>query len=180
MTIAPTIETERLILRPNRAEDFEAYAAFYATERATLRGGVKSRDEAWVQFAAEIGHWTLRGYGFWAVEEKATGAYVGQVGCYYPEGWAQPEIGWLMMAGFEGKGYAYEAALCARAYAYDVLGWEQAASCISVGNDRSIRLAERMGAVLDRMHPRDGKPDQYVYIHPAPGSASGAALEALQ
>lgn len=168
MTIAPVIETDRLILRPNRAEDFDAYAAFYATERARLRGGVKTRAQAWIQFAAEIGHWSLRGYGFWAVEDKATGAYCGQVGLWNPEGWAEPEIGWLMMEGFEGKGYAHEAALRARAYAYDTLGWTRAASCISEGNDRSIRLAERLGATLDRRFPRDGMPDHLVYIHPAP------------
>ena len=168
MTVAPVIETERLILRPNRAEDFDAYAAFYATDRARLRGGVKTRAQAWIQFAAEIGHWSLRGYGFWAVENKAAGAYCGQVGLWNPEGWAEPEIGWLMMEGFEGKGYAHEAALRARAYAYDTLGWTRAASCISEGNDRSIRLAERMGATFDRRFPRDGMPDHLVYIHPAP------------
>lgn len=168
MTVAPVIETERLILRPNRPEDFDAYAAFYATDRARLRGGVKTRAQAWIQFAAEIGHWSLRGYGFWAVEDKATGAYCGQVGLWNPEGWAEPEIGWLMMEGFEGKGYAHEAALRARAYAYNTLGWTRAASCISEGNDRSIRLAERMGATFDRRFPRDGMPDHLVYIHPAP------------
>ena len=168
MTVAPVIETERLILRPNRPEDFDAYAAFYATDRARLRGGVKTRAQAWIQFAAEIGHWSLRGYGFWAVENKAAGAYCGQVGLWNPEGWAEPEIGWLMMEGFEGKGYAHEAALRARAYAYNTLGWTRAASCISEGNDRSIRLAERMGATFDRRFPRDGMPDHLVYIHPAP------------
>ena len=168
MTVAPVIETERLILRPNRPEDFDAYAAFYATDRARLRGGVKTRAQAWIQFAAEIGHWSLRGYGFWAVENKAAGAYCGQVGLWNPEGWAEPEIGWLMMEGFEGKGYAHEAALRARAYAYDTLGWTRAASCISEGNDRSIRLAERMGATFDRRFPRDGMPDHLVYIQPAP------------
>ncbi|MEM8752318.1 MAG: GNAT family N-acetyltransferase, partial [Pseudomonadota bacterium] len=106
MTVAPVICTERLTLRPNRPEDFEAYAAFYASDRALLRGGIKSRADAWIQFAAEIGHWSLRGYGFWAVEETASGAYCGQVGLWNPEGWAAPEVGWLMMEGFEGKGYA--------------------------------------------------------------------------
>ena len=168
MTVAPVIETERLILRPNRADDFDAYAAFYATDRARLRGGVKTRAQAWIQFAAEIGHWSLRGYGFWAVEDKATGAYCGQVGLWNPEGWAEPEIGWLMMEGFEGKGYAYEAALRARAYAYETLGWTEAASCISEGNDRSIRLAERMGARYERRFPRENMPDHLVFVHPAP------------
>ncbi len=168
----PVIETERLILRPNREADFEHYAAFYASERARLRGGLKTRPQAWIQFAAEIGHWALRGYGFWAVEEKATGAYCGQVGLWNPEGWAAPEIGWLVVEHAEGRGVAYEAALRARDYAYRILGWREAASCISEGNDRSIRLAERMGARFDRRFPREGMPDHLVYLHPA--------LEALQ
>ena len=164
----PTIETERLILRPNREADFEPYAAFFETERAVMRGGKKTRPEAWIQFAAEIGHWSLRGYGFWAVEEKATGLYCGQVGLWNPDGWAEPEVGWMMTPEAEGRSIAYEAAVRARAYAYDTLGWTRAASCISIGNDRSIRLAERLGATFDRVFPREGKQDQVVYLHPSP------------
>lgn len=164
----PVIETERLILRPNRAEDFEHYAAFYASDRALLRGGIKTRAQAWIQFAAEIGHWTLRGFGFWAVEEKATGAYCGQVGLWHPEEWAAPEVGWMVIETAEGRGIAYEAALRSRSYAYETLGWEVVSSCISVGNERSIRLAERLGARFDRIHPRVGLPDHLVYVHPQP------------
>jgi len=172
MTAIPTLETERLILRPNRAGDFEAYAAFYETERSRLRGGPKGRYEAWVQFAAEVGHWQLRGYGFWAVEDKATGAYCGQVGLWNPEGWPAPEVGWLVFAEHEGKGIAYEAACRARDHAYRTLGWPEVASCISDGNARSVALAERMGCRLDRRHPRPGKPDALVYIHPKPKGAA--------
>lgn len=168
MTPIPTIETERLILRPNRAEDFEPFAAFYASDRARFRGGVLDRPQAFRQFTAEIGHWSVRGYGFWAVEDKATGAYCGQVGHWNPEGWPAPEVGWLMMAGSEGKGFAYEAALRARAYAYDTLGWTSVVSCITDGNERSIRLAERMGARLARRAERPGLPDQLIYVHPGP------------
>ncbi len=167
----PVIETARLILRPNRPGDFEHYAAFYATDRAKLRGGIKTRAQAWIQFAAEIGHWPLRGFGFWAVEETATGAYCGQVGLWNPEGWAAPEVGWLVVGEAEGKGIAYEAALRARAYAYETLGWDVVSSCISEGNERSIRLAERMGARFDRRFPREGLPDHLVYVHPAPEAA---------
>jgi RimJ/RimL family protein N-acetyltransferase len=173
VTAAPPLQTARLRLRPNRPQDFEAYAAFYASDRSRLRGfGPKSRQEAWIQFAAEIGHWALRGYGFWAVEEKATGAYCGQVGLWNPEGWPAPEVGWMVWAEHEGKGYAYEAACRARQYAFDTLAWTDVASCISDGNTRSIRLAERMGARLDRRVPRPGRPDALVYLHPKPVGAS--------
>lgn len=165
---APVIETERLLMRPNREEDFEAFAAFYASDRARLRGGIKTRWQAWMQFAAEIGHWSLRNYGFWAVEEKATGMYCGQVGLWNPEGWPEPEVGWMLVAEAEGRGIAFEAALRARDYAYHTLNWTRLASCISQGNERSIRLADRMGATFDRRVPYKGIPDHLVYLHPTP------------
>ena len=168
MTNIPVLETERLILRANRLADFEAYARFYTTDRAAYRGGIKTRTQAFLMFAAEVGHWSLRGYGMWALEERASGAYCGQVGLWNPEGWPAPEVGWLLMEGFEGRGYALEAALRARDYAYDVLGWTELASCIYVGNDSSIRLAERMGALVEARVPREGRPDMLIYRHPGP------------
>jgi RimJ/RimL family protein N-acetyltransferase len=72
------------------------------------------------------------------------------------------------MNGFEGRGYAREAAIRARAYAYDTLGWNEIASCIYEGNHSSIRLGERMGAHVERRMKRDGRPDMLVYRHPSP------------
>jgi len=168
MIAIPVIETERLILREPRPSDFETYAAFYQTERSHLRGGPLGRDEAWKAFAAEIGHWHLRGYGFWAVDEKASGAFCGMVGLYNPEGWPEPEVGWLVWEPYEGKGIAREAAIRARAFAYHTLGWERIVSCIAPGNERSVKLAERLGAKFDRRIPRTGRPDLLVYAHPGP------------
>ena len=74
------------------------------------------------------------------------------------------------MDGFEVRGYALEAAIPARAYAYETLGWTEIASCIPDGNHRSIRLAERMGARLKRRVERDGRPDMLVYSHPGPAT----------
>ena len=170
MIDVPLLETERLILREIRPEDFESYATFYQSERSNLRGGPLSRIEAWAAFAAEIGHWVLRGYGFWSIDEKASGAYCGMVGLYYPEAWPAPEVGWLVWAEHEGKGIAREAAIRARDYAFEVLGWPQVVSCIAEGNHRSIKLAERLGATLDRRVLRSDRPDLLVYVHPTPES----------
>lgn len=164
----PTIESDRLILRPVREGDFEPYAAFYETERSRGRGGPLTRSYAWDMFAAEIGHWYLRGYGFWAVDEKESGECCGLVGLYYPEGWPAPEVGYLVWESHEGKGIAYEASLRARDYAFEELGWQQIVSCILDGNTRSINLAERMGATFDRRVPRNGARDLLVYLHPEP------------
>ena len=167
----PTLETERLILRANRLEDFEAFAAFCDSPRAELRGGRRNRLEAFRALAAEVGHWALRGYGWWAIEVKDGGAYAGQAGLYYPDGWPEAEIGWLVYEGFEGKGIAYEAALRVRRYAFEDLGWTRLTSCIRPENERSIALATRMGAVFERDDLIAGEIPCKVYVHPRPETA---------
>jgi len=174
MTQIPTLETSRLILREHRAADFEPLAAFYAdTERSVGFGGPLSRDDAWRWLASSIGHWQLRGYGFWSVEEKATGLFAGLVGLWSPEGWPEPEIGWILTAPAEGRGIAYEAAQCARDYTFNVLGWTTLTSNIIPGNTRSIALAERLGATLDGSYYNDHMGGEVlVYRHPAPKAVS--------
>ena len=135
--VAPVLTTERLTLRAQTPSDAEAHAAFYGSVRSAGMGGPLDRPQAWRQFAAELGHWLLRGYGFWMVEVTETGQTVGQVGFWNPDGWTEVEMGWAMFEGSEGKGYAYEAALTARAYAYDTLGWGPLTSVIVPGNTRS-------------------------------------------
>ena len=172
----PVIETERLILRGPRAEDFEVEAAFFASERSSFVGGPMPREAAWRAFAAACGHWMLRGYGFWALEDKATGAYLGRVGLWFPEGWPEPEIGWTLSGrDVEGRGFALEAAVAARRYAYGPLNWATAISLIDPANARSVLLAERLGARLegDFRHERFGA--MQVYRHPSPAELEAAA-----
>jgi RimJ/RimL family protein N-acetyltransferase len=165
----PVLTTARLTLRAPQAGDFEAIADFLGSERARYVGGQRSRREAWRTLAMHLGHWTLRGYGMWGVEETATGAYVGEVGLHNPEGCIAAEIGWwVVVPAQEGKGFAYEAAVAARRYAYGVAGWREAFSVIDPENVRSIRLAERLGATLDREVGADAGGPALVYRHPAP------------
>ena len=146
------LETERLRLRLFRAEDLEPYAAMcadpevmrYVGERGTL-----GREDAWDEMAALAGHWHLRGYGMWAVEERETGSFVGRVGLHYPEGWPDHEVAWALARPFWGKGYAAEAARAALGEAFGRLGWPRAISLIHPANTRSVRLAERLGEHLD-------------------------------
>ena len=146
---APILETERLLLRPYRLEDFEQFAALYASPRSIHVDGPVSRADAWTLFAAAAGRWSLVGYGAWAIERRESGTCVGVISLNYPVDVPERELGWLLWGGFEGKGYAIEAAIRARAFAFDELGWSTAVSYIARGNDRSIRLATRMGAELD-------------------------------
>ena len=159
--VVPTLETERLLLRPFRAEDIDAYAALCADPevmRYLGTGSVLSRVEAWRHMAMLVGHWQLRGFGTWALEERATGAFIGRVGLHLPEGWPDKEIGWTIVRSHWGKGLAFEAAQAALAHAFLSLDWPRIVSMIHPANAASIRLAERLGERLDRELELQGQP----------------------
>lgn len=146
----PRLETENLMLRAGTANDLDALAAFFASPRSFYVGGPKTRNESWRALAAGLGHWALRGYGMWHLEEKSSGLSVGSVGIINHEGWDEPELGWNVFEGFEGKGYAYEAAFTSRAYAAEQFGLDGVISYIDAKNTRSLALAKRLGATFER------------------------------
>lgn len=164
----PVIETDRLRLRAPSIDDLAAETAFFATERSTGVGGPKAEWEVFRVLAVILGHWVMRGYGFWAVDEKATGLYCGRVGLWYPMEWPEPEVGWSLMEQAEGRGIAREAALAARNYAYATLGWTTLISLILPGNERSVALAQRLGAWQEGEydHPTHGRVP--LWRHPGP------------
>jgi RimJ/RimL family protein N-acetyltransferase len=164
------LETERLRLRQWRQEDIGPFAEFCASE-ATARfvGGACSRDDAWRRMAMFLGHWALRGYGNWVMEERASGAFAGYGGLWSPLGWPEPEIMWGLRSAFHGRGYATEAARAARDVAYRQLGWTTAVSYIAPENLPSQRVAERLGAKLRGSIELRGS-QVGVYRHPGPNS----------
>ncbi len=145
----PTLETERLTLRAPRPSDLAPYTAFLATEESRFVGGPLDAEHAWRSMAISIGCWGLRGFGEFAVEEKSSGAFVGMVGPWYPRGWPEAEIAWIILPQFQRRGYGAEAASRTLAYAYEELGWQTAISCIDAENTASIRLAESLGATCE-------------------------------
>jgi RimJ/RimL family protein N-acetyltransferase len=167
MSPDPRLETERLILRPlDGARDFEPLAAMMADEQtARFIGGVQERAAAWRSMCAIIGHWQVRGYGFFAVEDKATGEFLGRVGPWYPEGWPAPEVGWTIRRDAWGKGYASEAATAAIDWAFDHLKWSAVIHVIEPANTPSIGVAIRLGSVrtghIDRLPPFGFAADLY-------------------
>ena len=170
----PTLETERLILRGPRPSDAPAFMEFYATERAQFVGGPMQPWQSWGFFGTEMGHWIMRGFGMYVVTLKADDRPLGIVGHWYPQGWSEKEVGWVLFdASTEGQGIAFEAARACIAQAWDDLGWETIVSYIATENTRSIALAERLGAVLDP-EAEQPKPDSVclVYRHPKPGVAA--------
>ncbi|MEM7171914.1 MAG: GNAT family N-acetyltransferase [Pseudomonadota bacterium] len=162
----PNIESKRLIFREfQEARDFEAYAKFYATDQTKYYGGPLDRALAWRAAAAMMGHWIIRGFGTWAVEEKATGDFCGMIGLWHPEGWPEREITWSVVPEKQGKGIAYEGALRVRQYAYENLGWDVCHSCILEGNAASINLAEKLGATLERKKVNPDRGTFLIYRH---------------
>ncbi len=163
------IETDRLILRLPEARDIDAYVAFLTdAQRANGFGAEPDRPRAWRWFALNIGHWALHGYGYFTMELKETGTACGMTGIWNPEGWPEPELGWVVFDGFEGRGIAHEGAACARAWAYDALGFTTLTSNIVPGNTRSVRLAERLGARFERSYVNVQMGEDMLYRHPGP------------
>lgn len=130
-----------------RDSDTDAYAEMVADPEVMrfLGGKTMSREEAWRSMAMLAGHWQLRGYGFWAVEERASGELVGRVGCWRPEGWPGLEVGWTLRRASWGRGYATEAARASLEYAFEKLNQTRVISLIAPENVASIRVAERLG-----------------------------------
>ena len=146
MTDIPVLETERLVMRSFRREDFAPMAAFFADERSIYYGGPLSGGDAWRRLATYAGQWVLNGYGEWALENKATGSFVGFCGPWHPADLPEPEIAWALLPEHYGKGYAFEAAARALRYVYEELKWPTVMSLIEPDNAPPIRLAERLGA----------------------------------
>jgi RimJ/RimL family protein N-acetyltransferase len=145
----PILETERLQLRAFRLSDFDDYAAMCGDPEVTRYLMTRfDREQSWRHLAFLVGHWVLRGYGMWAVEEKGTGAFVGRIGFAEPEGWPGFELAWTLVRPFWGRGYATEGARAALAYGFNVLRKARVVSLIHPENQASIRLAGRLGESL--------------------------------
>ncbi|HKC63334.1 MAG TPA: GNAT family N-acetyltransferase [Pyrinomonadaceae bacterium] len=146
-----TLETERLILREWRESDFEPYSKICADAEVMryLGGKAFTRLEAWRHMAFFVGHWQLRGYGHWVIEERASGKMIGRLGFLYPEGWPAFEIGWTLARDSWGKGYATEGARRALQFAFTEMGRDHVISLIHPENRASIRVAERLGEKVE-------------------------------
>jgi RimJ/RimL family protein N-acetyltransferase len=146
-TDLPTLETERLILRPPRIEDFDAYACFMADEASTeFLGGVQSRCDAWRGFCQIAGAWHLQGFSMFSLISKENGEWIGRVGPWMPEGWPGPEVGWGILPSYANSGYATEAAAATIDWAFDHLGWDEVIHAIDLDNHASAAVATKLGS----------------------------------
>lgn len=169
----PVLTTERLVLRAPQAGDWPVWREFALGPRSAWVGGpMVGPGIAWRAFGHIIGHWVLRGYGLFTVTDRDSGAVLGSVGPWFPDGWPEHEIGWtLWNAEAEGRGIAHEAALASRDFAARNLGWKTAVSYILPANDRSAALARRLGAAVDAGAAHPGTEPCTVWRHPAEAMA---------
>jgi RimJ/RimL family protein N-acetyltransferase len=144
----PTIATERLVLRPFREDD--AAALFEISQDPDVMRfigirGIPTAEDCWRSVAGWIGHWVLRGYGQWAVEERSSGRFIGRLGVINPVNWPGPEIGYMLGKPWWHRGYATEGARAAMDWAFTQIGFEELISIIDPANTASIGVATRLG-----------------------------------
>ena len=176
----PVLETRRLVLRGPEPQDYPNFKATFASYRSRFMGGPLNPYETWMLYAAEIGHWEIRGYGMWMIHDRETDNTLGMAGGWFPAAWPEREIAWIIWPNEAGHGYALEATHAVRSYLYADHGWTDAVSYIDPKNLDSIRLAERLGCVKDKDAATiDG--NDSVYRHPAPDRLkSGQLLDGIE
>ena len=149
----PVLETPRLRLRGHRVDDLDACSALWADTEVVRHttGKPQTREEVWFRILRYVGHWGLLGYGFWALEEKASGDFIGEVGfadfkrALDPPLGDTPEIGWILASSAHGKGYATEAVRAVIAWGDEHFGGVRTACLIHPDNAASIRVADKCG-----------------------------------
>lgn len=149
----PVLETARLRLRGHRVDDFETFAAIWGDPDVVryISGRPSTREESWLRLLRHPGLWVMLGYGYWAIEEKATGRLVGDIGygdfkrTMEPPLEGMPELGWVLAREAQGKGMAREALAAVLAWGRERFGTHRAACIIDPDNTASIRLAVGAG-----------------------------------
>ena len=171
MNAVPNIRTDRLILREHTLQDFDALHAMWS-EPAVYRhiiGRPSTREEAWSRLLRYSGHWRLLGYGYWAVEERATGNFVGEMGFadYHrdidPPINGRPELGWTLKTAVHRKGYATEALQSIAAWGDAHFAGKETSAMIAPENTASIRVAEKIGFVRKLETTYKGEPTLVFY-----------------
>jgi RimJ/RimL family protein N-acetyltransferase len=162
----PTLRTGRLVLRGPAIDDFSAYARLMASPRAAHMGGPFGTRGAWGLFCHGLALWRLFGHGALMIDLSATGECIGLVEINHGPLFPEKELGWQLYEGHEGNGYATEAARALRDWAFGTLGLRTLVSYIDPANSRSVAVAERLGAVIDRTALKQD-PDDLVYRHVA-------------
>ncbi len=179
----PVLATERLRLRGHGAGDFAPSAAMWADPLVTrhISGRGFSEEEVWSRLLRYVGHWALLGFGYWVVEERGTGRFVGEVGFadyrrqLVPALDGAPEIGWVLAPDAQGRGYATEAVRAAVAWGDTHFGATRTACIIHPDNAASVRVAVKCGYRANGTAAYKGEPVLLFVRDPERAPETGAA-----
>jgi RimJ/RimL family protein N-acetyltransferase len=170
----PTIHTERILLRASEPEDLDPYAAMNADlETMAHLGGPIDKVATWRLMASPLGHWHLRGFGMWAVQDRATGEFLGRAGLYEQHGWPGIEVAGSLKRTPWGAGLAIEAGQAVLDFAATVVQAPEVISVIRPENAASMKAAARLGLTYDRTEIV-GDIEQLIY-RTEPGWAQGSS-----
>jgi len=165
---APTIETERLLLRGIELRDLDYFERALSDPQVTEHiGGPNNRENAYRKMMTGCAFWTLTGIGMWAVEDKASGRAIGHMGFFdflrdlQPSILGEPEMGWIFASDGQGRGLAREACEAALDWFEQAFGKQEIPAIIALGNEPSMRLAERLGFVRQPDALFNGQPTSY-------------------
>lgn len=149
----PTLETSRLIIRAHTINDFSALKAMWTDPLVVkyISGLPSTEGQSWMRLMNYLGHWELMGYGYWAIIEKSSDTYIGDIGIadfkrdITPSISGTPEAGWVLSSAAQGKGYAHEALKAVLDWADKNLAHSSTVCIITKDNERSNLLAEKCG-----------------------------------
>ena len=158
MELIPVLETERLILSKHEVSDFKSLSRLWSTDSvAHFITGVPSTDrESWMRMLTYGGLWPLLGFGYWAVRDRVTGKYIGDLGfadfhrVVEPSVKGIPEAGWVIAPEHQGKGYATEAMQGALAWLKSQNKHQKSICFIEPSNEASLRVAQKLGYIPER------------------------------
>ncbi len=153
LAAAPILETERTLLRPHRLDDFDAYCAMWADPEVFrfIGGRARDREESWQRFLRHFGLWSLLGFGFWAVEDKVSHRFIGEVGFHdlkreiEPSIEGVPESGWALLPDVHGKGLATEIMRRVLAFGDETLRAPRTVCLVDPENVASLGVAHKCG-----------------------------------
>ena len=165
MTTAPTLTTDRLVLRHHKRADLPPLFDLLASERSRYMDGPFTKRDSWLLIASETGSWSLKGFGSWAITHGHTDECLGQIGLNQPAHFPEVELGWMLVEKAEGKGFAFEAAKTVLNWAKAHLSLTLLVSYIDPQNKRSLALAQKLGAEKDvSAPPPDGESKTTTWV----------------
>lgn len=166
----PTLETSRLRLRTHRPEDLPQCAAMWADPAVTryIGGEPCSEPRTWLRLLAYLGHWAAMGFGYWVMEDRGSGEFVGEIGFadfkrdIAPPMKGCPELGFALASRFHGKGYATEGAQAVVAWADASLAATRTVCLIDPQNLASLRVVEKCGYQVFERGVHGGRPAMFL------------------